>query len=107
MEVSNYTIPNVRHELQKNTNFPIYLDIDLTNAFHQFSLAEKTKDNLSIQTPWGQFVPNFMPEGIVPAAGVLQEVETFSRNYQTGLLSSSLPPQLVKCERVLFPSQLC
>ena len=74
MEVGNYTIPNVRHELQKIINFPIYLDIDLTNAFHQIPLAEETKDKLSIQTPWGQFAPNFMPEGIAPATGVLQEV---------------------------------
>ena len=80
MEVGNFTIPNVRHELQKIINFPIYLDIDLTNAFHQIPLADKTRDKLSIQTPWGQFAPNFMPEGIAPATGVLQEVvkEIFS-----------------------------
>ena len=65
MEVGNYTIPNVRHELQKIINFTIYLDIDLTNAFHQIPLAKETRDKLA---------PNFMPEGIAPATGVLQEV---------------------------------
>ena len=73
MEVGNYTIPNVRHELQKIINYPLYLDIDLTNAFHQIRLDEETKERLSIQTPWGQYAPNFMPEGIAPATGVLQE----------------------------------
>ena len=74
MHVGNYTIPNVKHELDKIINFPYYLDIDLTNAFHQIPLDEETSEKLSIQTPWGQFAPNFMPEGIAPATGVLQEV---------------------------------
>ena len=46
----------------------------MTNAFHQIPLADETKDKLSIQTPWGQFAPNFMQEGIAPATGELQEV---------------------------------
>ena len=73
MEVGNYTIPNVKHELDKIINFPLYMDIDLTNAFHQIPLADETSERLSIQTPWGQYAPNFMPEGIAPATGVLQE----------------------------------
>ena len=73
MEVGNYTIPNVRHELAKIINFPMYLDIDLTNAFHQIPLHEETSARLSIQTPWGQYEPKFMPEGIAPATGILQE----------------------------------
>ena len=74
MEVGNYTIPNVRHELGKIINFKCYLDIDLTNAFHQILLHPDTAEKLSIQTPWGQFEPLFMPEGIAPATGILQEV---------------------------------
>ena len=73
MEVGNYTIPNVKHELAKIINFPMYLDIDLTNAFHQILLHEETSAKLSIQTPWGQYEPKFMPEGIAPATGILQE----------------------------------
>ena len=80
MEVGNYTIPNVKHELAKIINFPLYLDIDLTNAFHQIPLHEETQAKLSIQTPWGQYQPKFMPEGIAPATGILQETvkEIFS-----------------------------
>ena len=74
MVVDNYTIPNVRREFQEIINFPLYLDIDLTNSFHQIPLADETKEKLSIQTPWWQCAPNFMPGGIAPATGVLQEV---------------------------------
>ena len=73
MEVGNYTIPNVKHELAKIIDFPLYMDIDLTNAFHQIPLDPETSAKLSIQTPWGQYQPRFMPEGIAPATGVLQE----------------------------------
>lgn len=73
METGHYTIPNVKHELGKIIKYPIYLDIDLTNAFHQIPLDEDTASKLSIQTPWGQYQPKFMPEGIAPATGVLQE----------------------------------
>ena len=74
MEVGNHTIPNVKHELDKIIDFPIYLDIDLTNAFHQIPIHPETSAKLSIQTPWGQYEPIFMPEGIAPATGILQEV---------------------------------
>ena len=74
MEVGNYTIPNVKHELAKIINFPMYLDIDLTNAFHQILLHPETSEKLSLQTPWGQYEPKFMPEGVAPATGILQEV---------------------------------
>ena len=73
MEVGNYTIPNVKHELAKIIDYPMYMDIDLTNAFHQIKLDPETSAKLSIQTPWGQYEPRFMPEGIAPATGVLQE----------------------------------
>ena len=73
MEIGNYTIPNVKHELDKIINYPLYLDIDLTNAFHQIPLHPDTSAKLSIQTPWGQYEPKFMPEGIAPATGILQE----------------------------------
>ena len=83
MEVGNYTIPNVKHELDKIINYPIYLDIDLTNAFHQVPITDDTRQKLSIQTPWGQYAPNFMPEGIAPATGVLQQaVKTLFKDFE-------------------------
>ena len=69
----HYYIPTVRHELDKIIHYPLYLDIDLTNAFHQIPLHANTMDKLSVQTPWGQFKPKFLPEGVGPGSGVLQE----------------------------------
>ena len=69
----HFYILTVRHELDKIINYPMYLDIDLTNAFHQIPLVPDTMDKLSVQTPWGQFKPKFLPEGVGPGSGVLQE----------------------------------
>ena len=69
----HYYIPNVQYELDKIIMFKYFLDIDLTNAFHQIVLDPETAEKLSVQTPWGQFQPKFMPEGIGPGSGVLQE----------------------------------
>ena len=49
----HYYIPTVRHKLDKIINYPLYLDIDLTNAFHQIPLHPDTMEKLSVQTPWG------------------------------------------------------
>jgi len=73
IDTGHYNIPNVRHELDKIIDYPIYIDIDLTNAFHQIRLDPETAMKLSIQTPWGQYQPRFMPEGIGPGSFVLQE----------------------------------
>ncbi len=69
----HYPIPIVRHELGKIIRFKIYLDFDLVNSYHQFLLAPSTSHRLSVQTPWGQVRPLFMPEGIPPASGILQK----------------------------------
>ena len=69
----HYTVPNVRHELDKIIGYKVFLDIDLTNAFHQIRLHPNTSEKLSIQTPWGQFEPRFLPEGVSPGISTLQE----------------------------------
>jgi hypothetical protein len=51
----NKYISTVRYEINKIVNYPFYLDIDLTNAFHQIPLTLATSERLSVQTPWGQF----------------------------------------------------
>ena len=72
VEIGHTYIPNVRNELNRIIEYPIFLDIDLTNAFHQIPLHPDTAEKLSIQTPWGQFKPLFVPEGIGPGSGKLQ-----------------------------------
>ena len=69
----HYPIPNVQRSLDKICGFSIFLDLDLVNAFHQVRLGPKTSAMLSVQTPWGQFAPLFMPEGVAPATFILQE----------------------------------
>ena len=73
MKVGHYPIPIPKHEIHKILGFKIFLDIDMTNAFHQIKLHKETSERLSIQTPWGQYEPVYMPEGIAPATGLLQE----------------------------------
>ena len=80
IETHHGFIPVVEHEIQKIKGFKIFLDIDMANAFHQFLLGPVTSERLSIVTPWGQYKPVFMPEGVAPASIVLQDVmrEIFS-----------------------------
>ena len=73
IKTGHYTIPVPKNEIHKILGFKIFLDIDMTNAFHQIVLHKETSEKLSIQTPWGQFEPVFMPEGIAPATSMLQE----------------------------------
>lgn len=68
----HYPIPNVQHSLAKIIKYKVFIDLDLANSFHQFRLDSLTSARLSIQTPWGQYQPRFMPEGIGPASGYLQ-----------------------------------
>jgi hypothetical protein len=72
IKVGQYYIPLVMKEMEKAAGAKYYLDIDLTNAFHQVPLAEHTSNMLSVMTPWGLKRPKFMPEGIAPASGILQ-----------------------------------
>ena len=69
-----WPIPNVPHELTKASKFKIYVDMDMTNSFHQIPITEKFKNLLSVRTPWGLVRPNFLPEGVGPASGLLQMV---------------------------------
>ena len=72
--LGHYPIPHVALELQKICRFSVFIDLDWVNSFHQILLGPVTSNHLSIQTPWGQFRPKFLPEGVGPASGVLQSV---------------------------------
>jgi hypothetical protein len=80
INIGHYPIPNVPYSLEKICHYRVFVDLDMTNSFHQFRLAALTSSRLSWQTPWGQYEPIFMPEGIGPASGVLQKAvsEIFS-----------------------------
>ena len=65
-------IPHVQHEIEKAMGFTFFLDIDMTNSFHQMVLSAETSRRLAVQTPWGLVQPRFLPEGVSPASGYLQ-----------------------------------
>jgi len=71
--VGHYPIPHVLRSLEKICGYRVFLDLDLVNAFHQILLGPITSAKLSVQTPWGQWQPKFMPEGVAPASFILQE----------------------------------
>jgi hypothetical protein len=74
VKVGHYPIPFVQLCLEKIAKFKVFLDLDWVNAFHQVRLGPRTSEILSVVTPWGQFAPQFMPEGVAPASFILQEV---------------------------------
>ncbi len=74
IETGHYPIPHVLRSLEKIILFKYFLDFDLANSFHQFKLGPVTSRRLSVQTPWGQFQPLFLPEGVPPASGILQKL---------------------------------
>ena len=74
LRVPKYPIPDVILELHKVTEFPIYIDCDVTNAYHQMPITRRVARLLSLQTPFGQFEPRFMPEGVSPASMALMSV---------------------------------
>ena len=74
LDIPQQPIPIVVHELTKASGFKIYVDMDMTNSFHQIPLAPSSSDLLSVQTPWGLYKPSFLPEGVGPASGILQSL---------------------------------
>jgi hypothetical protein len=70
----HFPIPNVVHELHKAARFIIYVDLDMRNAFHGIIIARTTSGYLSVQTPFGQFEPMFLPEGVSPASLILMAI---------------------------------
>lgn len=72
----NYPIPRPLHEIEKAKGFEVFLDLDMTNGFHQVPLDGSTSRKLSLKTPWGQVEPMFMPEGIPCASFILHKTMT-------------------------------
>ena len=50
-------IPRVQYEVEKAMGFKIFLDIDMTNSFHQFPLTAASSQRLAIQSPCGLVEP--------------------------------------------------
>jgi len=74
ISIPKHPIPVVQHELTKAAQFKVFVDLDMTNSFHQIPLSDQASGLLSIQTPWGLVRPKFLPEGVGPASGLLQSI---------------------------------
>ena len=67
-------IPHVQQSLAKAAGWKIFVDLDMTNSFHQIPIDDFSSNLLSVSTPWGLFRPKFLPEGVGPASGILQSI---------------------------------
>jgi len=74
VKTAQYYIPHVTKELERAAGYTYFIDLDLTNAFHQIVLSKETSEVLSVTTPWGLKRPVFLPEGVAPASGILQRM---------------------------------
>ena len=74
ISIPQHPIPVVQHELAKASQFKVFVDLDMTNSFHQIPLSDQASQLLSVRTPWGLVRPKFLPEGVGPASGLLQSI---------------------------------
>jgi hypothetical protein len=72
--ISQEPIPHVQQSLAKAAGWNVFVDLDMTNSFHQIPLDDVSSNLLSVSTPWGLFRPKFLPEGVGPASGILQSI---------------------------------
>jgi hypothetical protein len=112
VKAPQYYIPHVMKELERAAGFQYFIDLNLTNAFHQIFLSKDTSERLSMTTPWGLKRPVFLPEGVAPARGIQQRMvmalfEDFSdwmvRLFDNVLvLCSSTEDEIEKLRKVLM-----
>ena len=74
VSVPQEPIPHVQQAIAKAAGFTIFVDLDMTNSFHQIPIDFPSSNLLSVSTPWGLFRPKFLPEGVGPASGILQSI---------------------------------
>lgn len=53
--------------------FEVFVDADMMASFHQLPIDNASSELLSVVTPWAQYKPRFLPEGISPATAILQQ----------------------------------
>jgi hypothetical protein len=60
-------------DVQSGNQFVKFVDADMMTSFHQLPIDQPSSELLSVVTPWGQYRPRFLPEGISPATAILQQ----------------------------------
>ena len=72
----------------KGCRILIILGFRYDQSFPPISLAVRTSNVLSVQTPWGLVRPRYLPEGVGPASGVLQRtVMQIFEDYQEFMIT--------------------
>jgi hypothetical protein len=109
-------IPNVQQSLAKAAGWNVFVDLDMTNSFHQIPIDDFSSNLLSVSTPWGLFRPKFLPEGVGPASGILQSiVRSVFADFEEWtivifdnflILASDYPDALAKIKLILERCQL-
>ena len=74
IHISQEPILHVQQSLAKAAGWKVFIDLDMTNSFHQIPIDQDSSDLLSVSTPWGLYRPKFLPEGVGPASGILQAI---------------------------------
>ena len=67
-------VPDPKKLLDTFKNFKWYAETDWIKGFHQIPLDPVSQCLLAITTPYGTFVPQFLPMGVQPASGILAHI---------------------------------
>ena len=95
MAVPKYPLRHVKDNLEfmsggdaAGNKFRLYCDLDMLASFHQLRIDDASMQWLSVVTPWGQYMPQFLPEGIPPATAMLQAaVDRIFKQHEDRLLA--------------------
>jgi hypothetical protein len=68
------SIPDPKKLFDSFSKYKWFAETDWIKSFHQIPITEKSQKLLSISTPFGNFRPRFLPEGVQPASGILAHV---------------------------------
>lgn len=74
VRINQEYIPRAYDEVMKCRNFRIYIDMDMTNSFHQIRLAALSSARLAVSTYIGLREPLFLPEGVSSGSMLLQKI---------------------------------
>jgi len=67
-------VPDPKKLLDTFKRYKYYGETDWIKGFHQVTLDEPSQKLLAIATPFGTFVPQFLPMGVQPASGILAHI---------------------------------
>jgi hypothetical protein len=61
IQISQKPIPHVQQSIAKAARWKIFVDLDMTNSFHQIPIDKPSSELLSVSTPWVGSLPSSLP----------------------------------------------